>query len=152
MNLKKLSIRPLQGFGELDFGASMEEIIEIMGQPEDSEVLSDGDEEVETLLWYYYKNGITLFIEGAEHSVLSNCETDNDQAILFGNRVFEMLEDEIIQLMVEHGYTKYEVEEETWGEKRITFEDAQTDFYFEREQLVTVNWGVIVDNNGKIQP
>lgn len=145
-----LTIRPLAGFGDLNFGMSMNAIVDLLGQPEDSEVLNDGDDEVETLIWNYWALGITLFIEGPDNSVLSNCETENPNAVLFGEKVFGLGEKEIIALMQENGFSDYETELETWGEKRLSFEDAQTDFYFDADKLVTVNWGIVVNNQGEI--
>jgi hypothetical protein len=145
-----LTIRPLAGFGELNFGMGMGEIVDILGQPEDSEVLHDGEEEVETLIWNYWAHGITLFIEGPDNSVLSNCETDNQQATLFGEKVFKLSDKEVIALMQDNGFGEYETELETWGENRLSFDDAQIDFYFDSGKLVTVNWGIVVNNNGEI--
>jgi hypothetical protein len=146
----KLTIRPLAGIGELSFGANMSDIAELLGQPEDSEVLTDGEDEVETLIWNYWEQGLTLFIEGSDNSVFSNCEIENEDATLFGVRVFELDESGIIGLMKENGFTDYESEVEPWEEKRLTFEDAQTDFYFLDDKLTTVNWGVVVNDQGEI--
>ncbi len=150
MNFTNLDIRPLAGFGDLNFGMGMDEILNLLGEPEDSEVLNDGEDEVETLIWNYWQLGMTLFIEGADNSVLSNCETDNAGAILFGRKVFEMNQEDIITLMKENGFSEYETDLETWGEKRLSFEDAQIDFYFEKDKLITVNWGIVVNNQGEI--
>jgi len=150
MSSSQLNIRPLAGLGALNFGMSMQDIVDILGQPDDSEVLSDGEDEVETLIWNYWKRGISLFIEGAENSVLSNFETDNTDAILFGKKVFELDEDEITALMKENGFSTCDIDVETWGEKRLSFEDAQIDFYFDKGTLVTVNWGVVVNDKGEI--
>ncbi len=145
-----LTIRPLAGFGDLNFGMGMGEIVDLLGQPEDSEALNDGEDEVETLIWNYWGLGITLFIEGPDNSVLSNCETENHNAVLFGEKVFSLGEKEIIALMQDNGFGEYETELETWGEKRLSFENAQIDFYFDQEKLVTVNWGIVVNNQGEI--
>lgn len=145
-----LTIRPLAGFGDLNFGIGMGEIVELLGQPEDSEVLSDGEDEVETLVWNYWNFGMTLFIEGPDNSVLSNCETDNEESVLFGEKVFRLDEKAIIALMQDNGFSDYETDLETWGEKRLSFADAQIDFYFDQNKLVTVNWGIVVNNQGEI--
>lgn len=150
MSSSQLNIRPLAGLGDLNFGMGIQEIVNLLGQPEDSEVLSDGEDEVETLVWNYWKRGISLFIEGAENSVLSNCETDNTDAILYGKKVFELDEDDIKSLMKDNGFSTCEVDVETWGEKRLSFEEAQIDFYFDKGTLVTVNWGVVVNDKGEI--
>ncbi len=150
MSLTNLEIRPLAGFGELSFGISMQQIIDLLGQPEDSEVLNDGEDEVETLIWNYWQLGLTLFIEGNENSVLSNCETENEEATLYGVKVFSLDEKGVIALMRDNGFNEHETEMETWGEKRLSFENAQIDFYFDDETLVTVNWGIVVNNQGEI--
>lgn len=150
MPLTNLEIRPLAGFSDLNFGMPMQSIIDLLGQPEDSEVLNDGEDEVETLIWNYWQLGLTLFIEGNENSVLSNCETENEDATLFGARVFDLNEEKIIALMHDNGFDDFETEMETWGEKRLSFDGAQIDFYFDDETLVTANWGIIVNNKGEI--
>ncbi len=150
MSKLKLDIRPLAGLGDLSFGVSMSEVVEVLGQPEDSEVLSDGEDEVETLIWNYWKHGLSLFIEGNENSVLSNFETDNPEATLYGRKIFDLDQQQIIDLMATNGFKDYEEEQETWGENRLSFEDAQIDFYFDKGALVTVNWGIVVNNQGEI--
>jgi len=146
----EFTIRPLAGIGELSFGASMQDVVELLGQPEDSEVITDGDDEVETLVWHYWGNGVTLFIEGRDNSVFSNCELENHEATLFGVKVFGLNEESIISLMKENGFAEYEAEMEPWEEKRLSFEDAQADFYFLDGILTTVNWGVIVNDQGEV--
>lgn len=150
MEKKNLAIRPLAGFGDINFGASMSEVIEAFGQPEGSEVLSDGEEEVETLVWNYWKQGFSLFIEGTENSVLSNFETENPDATLFDEKVFDLNEKQVIELMKLNGFELSETEVEEWGEKRLSFEEAQIDFYFNNDDLTTVNWGIVVNNQGEI--
>ncbi len=146
----ELTVRPLAGIGDLSFGTGMQEVLDIMGDPEDSETISDGDNEVETLIWNYWEKGITLFIEGNVNSVFSNCETENSNATLFGERVFEKDEAGIIELMKANGFAEYESEMEPWDEKRLSFEDGQIDFYFLDGKLTTINWGVVVNDQGEI--
>ncbi len=146
----ELVIRPLAGIGELSFGAGMQEITDLLGQPEDSEVITDGDNEVETLIWNYWEKGLSLFIEGSDNSVFSNCEVENTAATLFGVKVFGLDEASIIALMQENGFSDYESEDEPWEERRLTFEDAQADFYFLDGKLTTVNYGVVVNDQGEV--
>ncbi len=51
-----------------------------------------------------------------------------------------MKQEEIIGLMHEKGYIDMEDDEETWGELRVSFDDAQIDFYFLDNQLTLVSW------------
>ena len=56
-----------------------------------------------------------------------------------------MKSQEIIDLMMANGFEEIDEDEEEWGEKRISFDEALIDFYFESDELVTVNWGVFFD-------
>jgi len=40
---------------------------------------------------------------------------------------------------------KVDEDTEEWGEKRLSFDEALIDFYFENEEMVTVNWGVFFE-------
>jgi hypothetical protein len=50
----------------------------------------------------------------------------------------------------ENDFENYELETEVWGEKRLTFEDAMIDFYFDDKQLSVISWGVLINENGEI--
>jgi len=92
-----------------------------------------------------------VFFEGKNNHVLSCFETDNEETTLFGKKVFSMTEQEIIELMKEEGLTQIDTEEEEWGEKRVSFDEGLIDFYFQDGKLVTVNWGVFVNEDGEIE-
>ena len=40
---------------------------------------------------------------------------------------------------------------EEWGENRVTFEDGMIDFFFDNGRLMSVNWGVLVNDKGEIE-
>jgi hypothetical protein len=44
-------------------------------------------------------------------------------------------------MMKDNGYKDMDEDDETWGEHRVTFEDAQIDFYFDDQELTLVSWG-----------
>jgi len=87
-------------------------------------------------------------IIGTVEPIVSHFDLDNKNATLFGEKVFDMNEDAITQLMNKHGYVEIEKEEEEWGELRLTFDDAMIDFYFIEGELAAVNWGVIINDDG----
>lgn len=141
-------IKPLEGCGDLHFGQSIEDITALLGEAEEIDHL-DTDDDMTTVVLHFWEKEISVFFEGAERTVLSCFETDNQEAELFGKKVFELSKDELISLMGENGYANLEIEEEE-GEIRITFEDALIDFFYDGEELLAVNWGVFVDESGNI--
>ena len=145
-----LDIVPKIGYGEIHFGETSEKVITYIGQPEDVENIEDVDG-FNTVVLYYWELGVTVFFEGREKSVVSCIETENPESTMFGNRIFEMNETDIIALMTGKGYEVAEVEVETSGERRVSYDDAMIDFFFSEGDLVAVNWGVLVNERGEIE-
>lgn len=150
MTKMNLEIKPKEGLGELKFGESSEKLISMLGEAEEMENIEDEDE-FNTVILNYWDEGLSAFFEGKENSVLSCFEVDNPDSTLFGKKVFKMNEKEIISLMKEKGYSDLDTEQEEGGEKRVSFEDGMIDFFFDGNELVAVNWGVLVNDQGEIE-
>jgi len=143
-------IKPKDGFGELSFGMISEEVINILGDPEEIETIQD-DDDFNTTILNYWDSGISAFFEGTGRSVLSCLETDIEESTLYGENVFDLNEDEVIALMSKHGFELAESEDEPDGERRLSYDDALIDFFFLEDNLVAVNWGVLVNDRGEIE-
>jgi len=141
-----LDIKPKLGLGEIKFGDYTKRVMELVGDPGSVEEISTDDEIKTTVL--SFSDGITIFLEGILDPVVSHFDIYNREARLFGHQVFDMTEQEIVQLMNGNGYTEVEKEDEEWGETRLTFDDALMDFYFIEGDLVAVNWGIIINADG----
>ncbi len=152
MNKLTLDIKPKIGFGEIDFGFTIEKVVEKLGDAEDIENIQD-DEDFNTVIMNYWNLGLSVFIEGqgAEKSIVSCFETDNTNATMFGEQVFKMNEKQIIELMKKNGFKDIDTETEENGEYRLSLEDGLIDFFFENKELIAVNWGVLVNEHGEIE-
>jgi hypothetical protein len=150
MKALQLEIKPKEGLGELKFGDSSEKLVSILGEAEEMEDIEDEDE-FNTIILNYWDKGLSAFFEGKEKSVLSCFEVDNPEATIFGKKVFELNEEGLIALMKENGYIEIDTEKEENGEKRVSFEDGMIDFFFEDKDLVAINWGVLVNDQGEIE-
>jgi hypothetical protein len=148
--MKKLTleIKPLEGFGELEFGATKEEVFAFLGEPDEEEIFTD-DEEGDTLVCHFWGKAVSAFFENLTEPVLNNLETDNPDTTLFGKPVFAMKEAEVKKLMKANGYTEIDEEmmesEEFDNEKRVSFDEAMVDFFFEDDLLTAVSWGVFLE-------
>ncbi len=150
MKALTLEIKPKEGLGELKFGETSEMLISVLGEAEEMEDIEDEDE-FNTVILNYWDKGISAFFEGKENSVLSCFEVDNPETSLFGEKVFELSESEIIDLMKKNGYSDIDTDIEENGEKRLSFEDGMIDFFFDDDSLLAVNWGVLVNDQGEIE-
>ncbi len=131
-----------KGLGEIYFGCTPELVRTLLGDPEDVEELESAiDGTVESIVWSYPDAGLNFFFDAANgEPSLSTIESDNLETVIFNSKVFTVNRDNIIALMKENGYSGLEEDDETWGEHRVTFDDAQIDFYFNDQQITLVSW------------
>ena len=118
---------------------SVDDVKHLLGEPTEIENIDNGMDE-ETLVLHYDELGLTLFFEG-EPRLLNCIDTDNEETILFGQKVYDMQEKEVAQLMVANNYFAEDIETESWGERRVSFSEANVDFFFEDDELVSIVFG-----------
>lgn len=151
MKLTEINIVPLKGLNQLSFGIPFDEALKIMGDPDTTKVIRDSDELISTVVWDYPRDGLRLYFEGEPKEALACCEIENKNAILFEEHVFKMNEEKVKSLMATNGYYEIDEDIETWGEKRVSFEDALVDFYFVNDSLVNINFGVFINREGDVE-
>jgi len=148
--MKDFTIEPLKGYGEIPFGMTLDEAAKILGMPDFYEELSDMEETGNRSIYYEYEELETnIYFEGVTKSVVACFETENMEATLYGEPIFDLTKEEIIDLMKKHGFKELEEEKED-EERRVSFEDAMIDFFFDEDGLAAVSWGVLVDEQGDI--
>ena len=130
-----LDIHIKQGIGDIKFQMPVDDVIAILGETPEVETIDNAVDETTTVL--RYTNGMTLFFEG-DNQNLTCIDISNPDITLFGKKIFDLTEKEIVNLMVENKYFEQDVDNEDWGERRVTFNEANIDFYFEDEELQSV--------------
>jgi hypothetical protein len=128
-----------KGIGNLMFDMALEDVKQILGEPTEMETIDNGMEE-ETLVLHYDDQNLTLFFEG-ETKLLNCIDTDNEDTVLFGQKIYTLTEKEIAQLMIANNYFAEDIETESWGERRVTFIEGNIDFFFENDELMSVVFG-----------
>lgn len=149
--MENLTIEPFKGFGDIKFGMTVEEIIQICGEPSNNEQLEPIIEEYDnySLLYDYDEECFSVCFEGVTKTIVASISTNNENATLFGERVYEMDRNQIIDLMKRNGYKNYD-EEEQEGDTCLIYDELMMDFYFNEGELIDVVWGVLVDQQGNI--
>lgn len=149
--MNNLTIEPLKGYGDIKFGMSVEEIKNMFGEPSNYEELEPLMEEGENycILYEYDDEELSVYFEGISSVVVANISTKNEEATLFGEKIYAMDRNQIIELMKKNGFKIFE-EEEQDGDTCIIYDELMLDFYFKDGELIDVLWGVIVDSQGNI--
>lgn len=135
-----LEIRILTGFCTLPFGANKALAMQIFGPPEEEQTLKEELLNNQSLVLHYWDKGFSLFFDLNQNEKFCSVETDNRETILFDEKIFSLKEKEIIALMKQNNFELSDTEIHPWGEKRISFDAAGLDCYFENNRLVSVNF------------
>lgn len=138
------------GMGPLKFGASMDEVRALMGEPEEIEE-SEDDDEFEHQAWNYLEEGYSLYFDREDDYRLSCIETDHPGIRLFGEAIHGKSPEQIQELMQRHGFEQSEIEKMDTGEVRLSYEKEMIDMYFDEDQLQFVNFGVFINEDLEVQ-
>ncbi len=140
-------ILPLKGYSELLFGENIDQIVQKIGEADQLDQIEGA--EPGSMVLHYSDPEMALFFEGYGASILAYIETSDAEALLFGKKVFKLQKDEIITLMASNGYDEFDSSNEDGGEL-LSYDLAMIDFYFVKNELDAVSWGVILDDSGAI--
>jgi hypothetical protein len=140
-------IKLLQGFCNVNFGESLANVQKIFGEPEEIQELEDPILNTSTTVYHYWDQGFSLFFDNTRNQAFCSVEIDNRETLLFNTLIFSLKEKELVDFMKLNGFGLSDVETHEWGEKRVSFDSAGLDCYFENNKMVSVNFGVIDAND-----
>ena len=142
--MENLIIEPLKGYGDIKFGMSIDEVVSVLGTPSNLEELDpiiEGNES-SSILYDYDDLAASICFEGVDKMLVSSISTINEDATLFGEKIYDMNRNQVIELMKKNGYKEYD-EEEQEGDTCLIYDELMLDFYFNEGELIDVVWGVI---------
>lgn len=135
-------IKLLQGFCSLSFGETQDTIRKTFGDPEEIQELNDDILNTSSKVYHYWDLGFSLFFDNNKNQTFSSAEIDNKETLLLGQPIFQFTEKQIIEFMKKHGFSLSDKETHEWGEKRLSFDEAGLDCYFQNNKMVSVNFGI----------
>lgn len=137
--MENYTIEPLRGYGEFEFGMSIDDVVESLGQPSNQEEIDSAYNDGNHIIVLDYEDfDLSMYFEGDTVLRLANFYTVNEESVLFGAKIFDLNKDQLIELMKENGYEDY-IEDKEDGDC-ITYDELNMDFYFDNNQLVEVFW------------
>lgn len=129
-----------KGFGDLQFGLSVKQVMETVGEPDQVEQIGE-DVEMPTTVLHYDNLQMSLFFDTAPEEHLVCIDVENPEATLFGEKIIGKSRKEVLELMKRGGFDDACEETEAWGEERVGFEDCSVDFYFDDGLLESLTIG-----------
>ena len=112
----------------------------LFGNPNQKEELTDELLNEKSTVFHYWEGGFSLFFKNDGNKSLHCVEIDNKEALLFGQKVFTLQEEAIKTIFKQNAYPLTETEQHPWGEKRLSFDEAFADLYFENQKLISINF------------
>jgi len=144
---KPKEILPLKGYSELLFGENVDQIVQKLGEADQLDQIEGA--EPGSMVLHYDNPEMALFFEGYGSSILAYIETCDKEALLFGKQLFKLQKADLIALIAVNGYDDFDRSKEDGGEL-LSYDLAMIDFYFIKDELNAVSWGVILDESGAI--
>jgi hypothetical protein len=135
-------IKLLHSFCGLAFGATKEDALRLFGEPEEVQDLHDEVLNNNSQVYHYWNQGFSLFFDMQRNYCFSSVEIDNRDTLLFGVKIFSLKEKELIELLKQNKYLLSDTETHSWGEKRVSFDAAGLDCYFENHKMTSLNFGL----------
>jgi hypothetical protein len=132
------------GLSSIGFGATKEEVEARLGKPEQIENVDEIIDQP-TTVWHYKKNNISLFFDEKKTKKFVSVDIENKKSLLWGEKIFELSEDEIVIMFRGRGMYLFESEIQEWGEKRLSFDEGNIDFYFVEGEMTSINFGYITE-------
>ncbi len=138
--MQDIAIYLLKGLGGLKFGETMKRAISIFGVADECEELFDELLNEKSQVCHYWDKGFSLFFKDNADKTFTCAEVDDKNSTLFGEKIFTLSEKQVVDLFKKNGFILTETEQHAWGEKRLSFDDAFADLYFENGKLVSINF------------
>jgi len=148
--MKENEIELGTGISNIYFGFTMDQVKDIMGEPEEIEE-SDEDDEFEHKAFNYWEKGYSFFFDREDDYRLSCIQTENEDVKLFNTNVIQKPSQNIKDLLQKNGLVDYETEKLETGETRWSFEQEMLDLYFENDKLIAINFGVYINDDLEVQ-
>lgn len=152
--LSNSKILPNIGYGDIKFGVPMGVFVDKYGEPEEIDSVGE-DEEFATTVLHYWENNLSIFFVGISNPVLAGIETDHPDSTLYGEKIIGKSKEYITSLMKTNGYTSYNEGDDEFASEneiiRVSYDESMMDFYFQENQLIFMNFGVMVDDNGNVE-
>lgn len=138
--MQHIAIHLLKGLGGLQFGDTMKRALSLFGEADETEELFDELLNEKSTVCHYWDRGFSLFFKDDAEKTFTCAEVDDKEATLFGQKLFTLTEKQVVELFKENGFSLTETEQHAWGERRVSFDDAFADLYFENGKLMSINF------------
>lgn len=136
-----LNILPVTGLDILPFGKTQQDCLNLLGAPSKEQVLEEPILDTQHLVLHYDELDLSLYFNLQAGNTLCSFECANPLTQISSQPVFQLDEKGLSTFMKSIGFPLSETEQTTWGEKRLGFDEAGIDAFFENKRLNLLQCG-----------
>lgn len=150
--MKNKEIVPGKGLGELKFGMSRDEVLSLLGKPDDVDTYDDDEIEDEgSESWHYDDLEISLSFDEEEDWVLTTIAVSNPSHTFMGHELIGLRKSELLAVLESLEINNLDIEdwssEEVPNHLLISSNDLQINFWLEDEIVSEIQWGAFVEDD-----
>lgn len=143
-------ILPMLGFDKVKFGMNEDQVLKILGQPDEIEKEANyGDEPTDAVdVFYYDQIGVSMSFDKEAKFRLSEIAFENPEFVLEGKVHVGMSQEEALKALEAAGYEEPsmedlegELEPEDEGTEAYTYDEKNITLWFKGGQLETIQTG-----------
>jgi len=105
------------------------DILKLFGLPDKEEITDNPEGDAPLCLFHYYSKEIGVYFNAQKVISIS---VQNPRFLLAEKLVIGLREQDLIDMMKNSGFEKYEVDKD-WGEKQVVFEEAGLTAFFDNQ-------------------
>jgi hypothetical protein len=139
-----------KGIGTINFGMSKEELLEILGKPDETEQFDyDDSDENQAESWHYDELEISVSFEEINDWKLTSIAVSSSDYELEGKKLIGLNKDEVVNQIksLKLGTMEYEdcSTDEDPDLSVITYEESALNLWFDKGLLSEIQWGELVE-------
>jgi hypothetical protein len=147
MSFQETEIALREGIGQLLFGMSDKEVIQLLGDPDERETVQDDEDEIGGTNLHYDNLGLSLSFEEGDDLTLTSISTTEKRYTVRGTELVGMAYDKFVDTEddLELGPMGYDNITEEGGPKQVVLEflEQGISFWFDDDVLTEIQWGPV---------
>jgi len=141
--MENTEIKVKEGLGDIRFLSSIEDVINILGEPTEDESINEIDDSHHSRLLHYDHLGLSASFDEEENWTLTSIAISEEEYNINGVNLIGLNKSEFIEKIKPLNlgdFIKEEFNEEDYKSTVLNFDDSHLTCWFENDELQEIQW------------
>lgn len=141
--MENTEIKVKEGLGDIRFLSSIEDVINILGEPTEDESINEIDDSHHSRLLHYDHLGLSASFDEEENWTLTSIAISEEEYNINGVNLIGLNKSEFIEKIKPLNlgdFMKEEFNEEDYKSTVLNFDDSHLTCWFENDELQEIQW------------